>query len=691
MARAQYWLLRHRRVGRPLKILVWLQLLVTIAVCTAPAATASTNAAALNWTGLHDNNGVPIGDFYLSLASVADQITQAGPDASMLDPSTWWPWLMHALIVLANNFTAANILTAEASVFVGIIALSLWLMRLTISTYWLTVLGEIAKAITTAVTSVITRWGLIGITVPIGVFVGVLAIRRGEHGRGWTMIMAALTMPALAVTVFSDPAGTMYGPNGLLVFGRRMAFSTAQAATHNGAISGGGFTGQVDTLTSSLITHVVREPLQVFNFGHVVDKVGICGAQYSQALLQGGSDGPVKAMARCDDLAAVNYAQHLDGTNVFVGLVLMITAVMFGWFMVSSGASVFMVSVKAIYTTAKLLPSVFAGGISGPAQEHAKATVWRYFKHPLEVMVYIVFVSVMGLAIERLISRPLPAELGGTNPFAHILIIGGASLTALYLLHHVKADLEGRPSGRGLFGRATDVALGLSMHAALGGAGSAALGGARGLRGMFGRGGQTPWDRRDEQADKAGAGPEEVLGEPQEGFAPVPNQTDAATPGAGPDIDGQPTATEPGQPNGGGQQAINAPVTTRQGIGIDPLTSTANVAAQALQPPRQRGRKTSGRGGQDAALQPTLETASWDGRVAAWDSGSPTHVDPISDTANHRGADAWEGAPPLSAYADPTSAEIPPPTEPPHDDGGSPPPPENPWGQPANVDPITGQ
>ena len=69
-------------------------------------------------------------------------------------------------MVMYTNFTAANILTAEAGIFVGIIAMSLWVMRLTISTYWLTVFGEIAKAVTTAVITVTTRWGLVGITVP---------------------------------------------------------------------------------------------------------------------------------------------------------------------------------------------------------------------------------------------------------------------------------------------------------------------------------------------------------------------------------------------------------------------------------------------------------------------------------------------------------------------------------------------
>ena len=681
MARAHYWLLRHPRVGRPLMILAWMQLLATMAVCTAPAASASTNSVMLNWTGLRDTYGVPIGDYYLSLASIRDQITQAGPDASAWDPSSWWPWMIHALSVMFTSLAAANILTGEVSIFVGIIALSLWVMRLTISTYWLTVLGEIAKAITTAVISVTTRWGLVGITVPIGVFVGVLAIRRGEAGRGWTMIMLAITMPALAVTVFSDPAGMMYGPDGLLAFGRRVGFSTAEAATHNGAIGGGGFSGQVDTLTSSLITHVVREPLEVFNFGHVVDNVGSCAGPYSAALQQGAPDGPVKALSLCGDGTAVHYAQSLDASNVFAGSLLVVTAVLFGWFMISSGASVFMVSVKAVYTTAKLLPSVLAGGISGPAQEHAKATVWRYFKHPFEVMVFITFVSVIGLAIERLISRPLPAELGGTNPYAHILIMGGASLVALHMLRYIRADLAGQAAGRGIFGRAADVALGLSMHAALGGAGSAALGGARGLRGMFGSGRKTPWDHLDQQAD---AKPEEVLGEPQKGFDPVPIGTDAGAPGSAQAAE-EPSA-DAGPAAGGQQQAIDAPDTSARGI--DPLTGTAAVAAEALRSPERQRRSRSDRPVTGATnTQPTLDAGSWD--APGSDSGSPGEVDPINTTTTPQGSNAWESVPPLSAYVDHTAADIPPPLEPPHDDDPSAPP-ENPGPQATNVDPITG-
>jgi hypothetical protein len=673
MARIQFWLIRHPRVARPLRVLGWLQLLSCIAIGTAPDAAASTNAVVLNWTGLRDSYGVPVGDFYLSLASLRDQLTQTGPDATVFDPSSWFPWMLHGMMVMFDSLTAANILTAEIGGFVGIIALAMWVMRLTISTYWLTVLGELAHAITTAVIGVTTRWGLVALTVPIGVFLGALAIRRGERGRGATMIMLALLMPALAVTVFSDPAGMMYGPNGMLQFGRRMAFSTAQAATHGGAIASGGFTGQVDTLTSSLITHVVREPLEVFNFGHVVDRVGGCGGAVSAAWQQGASDGPIKALAQCGDTAAVHYAQNLDGTNVVGGFILVVSAVLFGWFMVSAGASVFMVSVKALYTTAKLLPSVFAGGIDGAAREHAKSTVWKFFKHPLEAMVFITFVSVIGLAIERLISRPLPAELGGSNPFAHVLMMGGASMAALYLLRHIRADLQGTHPGRGILGRGADVALGLGMHAALGGAGKAVLGGAKGLRGLTGRG-DTPWDRMDKQS---AANPQDVLGPAQEGFDPVPGEDGSAAGGGAPSAPG----AELGD---GGTAAISGPDPAGQSLNptvASPLTGGSGEG-RGRQPQLQPRRP--GGGQRPAVQQPTLDLGG-----APWPSSSTTpEIDPI-DSAGQRTA-AWEGgAPSMASYVD-HHADIPIPLEPPTDlDTWSPPPPDDGGGSAATVDPIT--
>jgi hypothetical protein len=673
ITRAHLWLRRHPRIGRPLAVLAVLQLLAATAVCTAPGATAATNASVLNWIGLHDNYGVPIGNLYLSLASIPDQITQAGPDVQAWDPGSWAAWMVHAMKALTVNLAASNILTAEAGCFVGFIAIALWVMKLTVSTYALIVCGEIAKAVTAAVLAVTTRIGLVAIAVPLGVFLAARAIHRGEGGRGWTMMLVAIGMPAAAVTVFFDPAGMMYGPGGLLDFGRRIGFSTAQAVTHNGPIGGGGFTGQVDTLTSSLVTHVGREPLEVFNFGHVVDRVGGCGSAYSQALLTGAPDGPIKALARCGDAAAVQYAQNLDGTNVFPGLILCAAALLFGWFMVSSGASVFMVSVKAIYTTCKLLPALFAGGISGAAQQHAKTTVWRFFKHPLEVVVFIVFVSVMGLTVERIVSSSLPAELGGSSPFAHVLDMGAASMAALYLLHHIRADLEGRHPGRGVLGRATDVALGMGLHAAAGGGGRAALTAGGKMAGWLRNHGKTPWEQLDEQASDA---PEKVLGAPQEGFAPVPAQS-------GGDAPGEVSATT--EPDGLAPGPGNAQVPAPAPAAAVSVGRPTNATAEARRAPSRRTRPNRPAAGQPATASAGTQLASPDAEL--WPSdAAPGEIHPISADPDHRPpADTLAAA--VHTYGDPCADDVPLPPEPPaHDD----PPPEEPDPNDAtNVSPIT--
>jgi len=190
-ARLHYWLLRHPRCGKPFLVLAGVQALAVLAVWAAPHAGAATNATVLNWTGLKDSYGVPIGDYFLAIAPIPEQISQAGPGVNW-DPASWAKWSVHAMAVIAANVTTAHILTAEAGFFVGVIAVALWIMKVTVSTYWLAVVGEVARAITGGVIQVTTGLGLLLVVIPIGVFTGVVTIRRGEAGRGAMMVLVAL-------------------------------------------------------------------------------------------------------------------------------------------------------------------------------------------------------------------------------------------------------------------------------------------------------------------------------------------------------------------------------------------------------------------------------------------------------------------------------------------------------------------
>ena len=236
--------------------------------------------------------------------------------------------------------------------------------------------------------------------------------------------------------------------------------------------------------------------------------------------------------------------------------------------------------------------------------------VWQFFRHGIEVTVYIVLVSVIGLAVESLVSRPLPAELGGVNPFAHVLMMGAVSYAAFSLLRHVRADLTGRSHGGGLLGRVGDVAIGAGLRAGVGGAGAAAAGGLRGLRTWSGSQGQTPWERIDAAA--AGTDPADVLGTPRQGFEPV-----AAGVGGG------------SAPAAGGVEAVTRASGT-SGRGTDAAPGPGAAADQRGQHPPQSG---PGRGGSRAATAPPAPLSDPDHGSLFEPGQQPGALNPITAAA----------------------------------------------------------
>jgi hypothetical protein len=286
-----------------------------------------------------------------------------------------------------------------------------------------------------------------------------------------------------------------------------------------------------------------------------------------------------------------------------------------------------------------LLPTLWLGGIPGAPQRRAVEVVWRFFRHGIEVGVYIVYVSVIGLAIQRLVARPLPAGLGGTNPFAHVLMMGAAAVAALILLRHIRADLSGRPGGRSPLRRAREVAIGMGLQAAIGGAGSAVAGGVRAVGARRGdRAEPTPWERLESATVDA----RRVHGAPQRGFDPITTVADvpqtapaAGEDGVAPSAAVDPRPREPGRGRAAGRR------------GARTVSSVGD----------------SGRSGRHPG----------EGDLVVSDGvpDRPPTVPPVTDP----GVTGYGGAVPL-------------PEEPPPDDD-PPPPDDDGWHPPTTVDPIT--
>src|SRR5258705_12359190 len=107
MTALRYWWLGHRWLHRPARVLAALQVLSAVAMCAAPRAVAASNSLVLDWTGLRDSYGVPIGNYYLAIAWLRDQIAAGAPDVGW-NPDTWTARLNHGLGTLRASLAAAN-------------------------------------------------------------------------------------------------------------------------------------------------------------------------------------------------------------------------------------------------------------------------------------------------------------------------------------------------------------------------------------------------------------------------------------------------------------------------------------------------------------------------------------------------------------------------------------------------------
>ncbi|SLC86666.1 proline-rich domain-containing protein [Mycobacteroides abscessus] len=464
LTRLHYWLLRHPRVGRPLKVLLVLQTISAALTAMAPPAFAASNASALDWTGVKDSYEVPIGSYYLAAVDLWKNAKAQAPNVT-LDPTTWLEWVTDTTSSMIEGSVAVFFLTCEAGLFIGMLAIAVWVYRLAAKSWWLSFFGTLIRPGVDAVFIAIDKVGLVAWLLPIAVFAGawVVAIRGGK-AQGWMMIMSAFMVLIIGIAVLSDPVTLMYGEHGLLATGRDTAFKVSEIATHNG-----GYTtaypmdtesgppqpapadaaAQLDVFSGDLITAVARHPFQLWQYGHVLS--GSCDVAWSQAMKDHPSeDAPVTAMVQCGDLAAAKHAGELNGNNVWLGLLLCAAAFLFMLFLLMAAGALVMVPARAMYRVYKLPADVKVGILDGGPRDYMKQALLTFFIFlPLEMFVYTLFICTSGMAVGKVMTGPLPPDLGGSNPVAKMLMFAASAMVSISLFRTIQAEMFGltRPQG----------------------------------------------------------------------------------------------------------------------------------------------------------------------------------------------------------------------------------------------------
>ena len=441
-----YQLATRPRLRRAATVWFTLHWLASWSVAAAPPAAASTIGGALNWTGITDSYGVPVGNYYLSVVSTSEAITKAGPGLSA-DPSSWARWLANALNTGLTHEAVAELLSAQAAAYIFMITLALWLMRFAMSNTWLYWLTTWLRPIFETLRTILADLWVFPICLTLGLGVGAYHLLwHGRKGHGAGIMLSTFAIGVLGIMLTGDPLSDLYRENGLLAQGRNLGFTVAQAGLNNGAITPGGGGAQLHHLTGLIADATVRMPLQLMNFGEPIDNIGGCGQAYTAAMLTphdpGDLAGPAHAMTRCGAPQALSFAQHLDGSNLALGMFYGLLGFIFTLFICYVTYSYVMACCAALLNA---LLSVIAAGpamIHGAPRRRAARRLTLFFKHAALLFAYTLYISVAALIVLKMAARGGYADqVGMTHPLARLIMIALFSAAAIGAFRWLKHQL----------------------------------------------------------------------------------------------------------------------------------------------------------------------------------------------------------------------------------------------------------
>ena len=441
--RLGYELALHPRLRRVLIVVLVTHTLALWALATAPRATAATMAAALNWTGITDSYGVPIGAYFLSTVDTMEALTEGGPDVSVVDPGSWVKWGTHALTTGLTHETVASWIQAQASVYIFMMATVLWLLKFAMSSTWMSWLATWFRPILEALRQLLVELHVFPICLALGIGVGAFHILwHGRRGHGAAIMLSAFAIGMLGLWLTRDPLGELTGNDGLINKARTAGFSVAQAATNNGPIAGGGATGQLSHLTSVLADALLRAPLQIWNFGTTVDSIGSCGGAWSSAIMSGVRDAPAHAMSSCGAPQALHYAQSIDGSVFALGIGFCFLGMVFAVFVTYVTYSYIMVCGAALLNAVMAIFAVGPAMIHGAPRRGARRRLEQFFRHAFLVFVYVLYTCVAALLIlETVAPGGLASQVGMTSPVAMLVLVALWSAVATGVFWWLKKEI----------------------------------------------------------------------------------------------------------------------------------------------------------------------------------------------------------------------------------------------------------
>ncbi|APE36941.1 hypothetical protein BOX37_26775 [Nocardia mangyaensis] len=349
------------------------------AVALAQSGTLAQGSAnsGLSWMQVRDSDGVLLSDYRF--------VTDHG---SVLEP---------------GKTALALVLELEFAGYMVLVTTAVWLIGYALSFSWLDMFAQALTGVADALAGQLATPILLVTAATIGAFFVGWFIVRGNHAKATTQVVTMLAVAVFGPLFLAEPLADVLSSDGLLAKGRDIGISVA--AGLNGHLNPNPSL-LVETMQGDLADGFARQPLQVWNFGHVLDERVSCGAQWSSGMRAGDSGQVKKGLEACNDTYALESAGNPSAGQIGTGLLLLICATILLVFALYLSVKVIKSALDAIYHGFMAIFGFAAGGfVYGPTQTFLIRNLVDSVMAAAQMAVFTIFLGVYVLFLTNVFAQ----------------------------------------------------------------------------------------------------------------------------------------------------------------------------------------------------------------------------------------------------------------------------------------------
>jgi hypothetical protein len=383
---------------------------IVAAMATAQSSTATVSApnSALSWMQIKDSSGAELSSYLFATN--------------------------HGGIFSPGNIVMSFLIIVLFAIWLVFTTTAIWLPTDTLDFGWLNIVSKPLAGVAHTLTGQIATPMMLMTAAAIGAFFVGWFIVRGYHSKAAMQVVTMVGVAVLGPLFLAEPLAEVLSPDGLLAQGRNLGISVAAGLNGN---SNPDPNQLIRTMQADMADNFARRPLQVWNFGHVVDDRASCRAVWTAGVIAGDEDRVKNGMKSCGDSAAYAAADNPSVGQIGAGLLLLLSGAVLLLFGAYLAIKVIWAALDSIYYGFMTIFGFAAGGfVYGPTQTFTVRCFVHGFVSAGRMAVFVIFLGVYELFIGDLFR-----QAGGQ--VMSVFVIGAiVEIVAILQLKRLSASLD---------------------------------------------------------------------------------------------------------------------------------------------------------------------------------------------------------------------------------------------------------